>query len=1468
MSIFDKFDNQGMNDQDAFEELCCQLFETWGHRHEHYGETWKNLNIRGAGGDGGIEAYWHDTVNDDWVGLQAKWFPNSLKPGQYAEIARSIESAKAMRPTMERYIVCIPHNLTSMRRVGGEKTTRGEEGKWNEFVEKTRVDYPDLRIELWDESEISNQLQWGENEGRYRFWFDHSLLNPETIEVSLNETIESLRNRYIPELTDDGGMSEFLDSFFGTQDTRRALVKEVDGYIGLCEQISARIASLIEVDNETARQLRGKADECARALQGFSQWLSDLRRSLAIEPTDFLDIKPFEVDYAAIEDFSTAVYAAKKGYRLTGHLDELDKLLDRFREAPTSWQIAHEARCTLSEAHCFIEGDQGTGKTYGLASKAREYQHDRRHLPVLVLASSVKDGDDWWSVVARAVGVGSDWNEASLWQALSSATALHDVTDGDLNVRSKVAILVDGLDERPPSSFWEAMIRKGDAISRKYPRVRFAYTSRPSGINFKDHNLVACSYYLSDDGDVPVYELFERYITHYNVDLDGNEHLRWLLKTPMELQMFCVAYQNRKVAPDVSACLTKLVEAEINRLEEEFASRNHRRDGSGACPVRKALLGLARAFLGRDHDELAENDLKDVLSDIGLDNHACAQMTELLVSYGILTMHRTKGRGSFDPYERTYAVGARHLWDYFMAVLMLEDGSGPNEKLLRSCPDALEMLSILLVENEGMLPLDCKDLVTAVGDRDACRLTLFALSNSRTETVAPFRGWALEEMRSGAEGLSKIVNGVVIQVAEVENHPLGPTLLDEYLRTFGSPAERDAVWSLPSSLRVRGIDYQTALYRERDILRRMPRLHPHETSTQMPLVLAWALSSVSNLKRRHCRSELVKWGLSNPAEFAKLFGRFCTIDDPQIREDMFAIAEEVVCQGAAGAAAEAEIGRDVLSSVFSEPDKPDNRDAAVRFYGRITVERCLSDGLLSESTICRPPYTVTPDSVLPIFPDASKATASNGYWPIHYDLARYVLVDRLAMSFGIQHLGPYKQSDSTAADSVICESAAAAGIEPPAFDGWVIAAAYQYLMDHGYDSEAFEADASADGAHPIGADRAIRSCFYAADHGERSMVMTVAEKYVWCALQEICGYMADRVPIQDQFRCEGQPGSVNRDGLVTDYGMLLSFDSPLLETTVLGLRKDRGDSEPLFPGPFSCDGSTMLESEVDLRNWIGSASVDAATALLDYRPDTGLSISGDAMPIALFANDWGVCGKESRVWLYAGTMDDRKIDELEHAGTACLDGYDHASSFQVGYSSPASYLSPVEVLSSPWMKECDEPSGIDMVADAHVAAKPLSGECVASLIDVGDYYYDFPSGLARTLCGIARTDGCRYYDSEGHVRFEYVDFGTPYRHEYKALLADRDMLLNKLRDSGKTLVWYATVQRDGTNLARERIPGLDDRAERSWLIWQVDDGTYASVPVSELEKNERQPLSKDSLRHILHDYGAEADSADSDEPDA
>ena len=60
----------------AFESLCDQLFERWCRR--EYNTKILCINIvNGAGGDGGVEAYMK-LQTGEYIGLQAKWFPDSI----------------------------------------------------------------------------------------------------------------------------------------------------------------------------------------------------------------------------------------------------------------------------------------------------------------------------------------------------------------------------------------------------------------------------------------------------------------------------------------------------------------------------------------------------------------------------------------------------------------------------------------------------------------------------------------------------------------------------------------------------------------------------------------------------------------------------------------------------------------------------------------------------------------------------------------------------------------------------------------------------------------------------------------------------------------------------------------------------------------------------------------------------------------------------------------------------------------------------------------------------------------------------------------------------------------------------------------------------------------------------------------------------------------------------------------------
>lgn len=1453
MSIFDKFNNQNLSEEEAFEELCCQLFETWGKHTMGFDANWTYRNIRGSGGDGGIEAYWHNATVNTFIGVQAKWFRKSITPSQYSQIRRSIDTAMSLRPRLAKYIVCIPHNLTSLRSGKRGSISRGEEDAWKEFSRSVAQTYPDLELILWDEHHIGNLLQNPANEGRWRFWFKKTSLNSDTVHLALQKAIEGLKDRYIPEITDDGNMTTFLDNFFGTIESRKLRIGEIDTCLNVCHALTYTIDSFVKVNNELRDQLKESAIKCHGAISAYADSLIAWQHILTVEPWSLIEIDSIAVDYGAIESFEVDVQDLKQEHKLTRHVNELIKLLTKFKEMPSGYEIGAAMCDAFSCSHCLVIGEQGTGKTCGFASEALRFLNEGGHLPILIRASEINDQDGWKEIISNALGI-SDWNETDLWQALSSSAAIRDTHEGNIIVRAKVAIFVDGLDERQSASRWSTLIGQGDAITREYPRIKFAYSSRPHGIERSYLNDAReCTYRVDDEGDVPAWKLFDRYIERYSIDLVGKTRYKWMLRTPMELRMFCTAYSERRIDKNVSTCLTELVNAEVNRLEEEYAARLGKTSGMHEMPVRSTLVSLATAFL-LDDSQRDRAAICDIVEKADVQCKDVGNMLDFLERYGILATIQRPGATSVSPPVITYQPGSRHLWDYFMAIVLIETEDIAAANAIARHGDAAYMYAILLIERRGILPLKSNGLVNALGIDRTRQLTLDALADAEKNTAGKFRQWTLTEMSKSREALFEIVNRIIIPAANEQEHPLGPLLLDEYMRSFQTPIKRDMIWSTPKETHE---GYGLSMYYERNAVKHLPRLHDNDAWSQTPLLLTWCLATVSNPKRRHCRSELVRWAMRNPEEYIELFDQFNNCNDPQIREDIFAIAGEVICQGRTDGATKSRFAKITLDSIFSSPDKPGNRDAALRHYGRMLIEKCCSDGTIDSNILekCRPPYSVDVETgALPICAAATDASRMTGFETISYDLARYALVEKLESTFGIPRFQVSSDRNADDVQRLIKESAAAVDAKPPAFEGWVIAAAYQYLIDHGYEPDVFIGPVGERGYRLGGIDRRISGSFGNADHGSKSTVMTVAEKYVWCARNEICGFMADRIPV---FASSWQNGT-NQETyeFANDYSTLLSYQSPLFEATVNELLAERGGITPLFPAAFSCNDGDAICSEQDLNDWINSGSADVLISLLNHVPNVDISLEGNVIPIALYASDWSVCGKQSRGWAYCGATDPSALASFCESGRAAIEGYEHASDFVTSIDVAATYISPVEYMSAPWVNEYDENHGRDKIADVYVAATPLSGSGVDSLTEIGDYWYRFPSKLAMDLCRATSTDGAHYFDSNGEVVFQDVDFGEPYRQQYQALLADRDKLFEALRARDLCPIWYATLQRSSNGLADERLPQIE-QSELSWLIWIDANEKYHSCRISDEHQSPVHAYEPpDLIKELLGNYAA------------
>jgi|GEM_PF-1295966 hypothetical protein len=1432
MSIFDNFENHSLANSEAFEELCCQLFEAWGHGQKTVSRSWTYRKIRGNGGDGGIEAYWHDGEHDTFIGLQAKWFRTTLTSTQYRQLEKSIRTAVDLRPNLTRYIICLPHNLTSLKRAKRGSQSTGEESEWNDFTTRIKEEYPDLTIELWDESKIFSLLTEPDNSGYFKFWFEKSIITHDTFSFALQNALTSLHKRYQPELARIGGISEFLDSYFGDTKSYQILIAGMRDSLDAYRQLHLLIQSLTKTNAPQSTELRDSIQNCTYTANAC---ITTLEKWISIASTEGDNPAKIDPPMANLDCFGDLKLALIKTlndtnrHRIDTHAREIISTLELIQRLTPIHRFYEQMRTSFSDLHACVIGPQGTGKTFGFANKARCYGESKTHLPIFIPATAFSKDDTWLDVIRRTLGLSSEWDACQLWQALSCAAAINDKETEDQYLRTKVAIFVDGLDENPPTEQWCQRINEAHTITRKYPRVRFAYSSRP---NFEESSHTVDSllskHNVAPEGDVRVSDIFDRYTDFFGIHLNDRDHYKRLIRTPMELSMFCIAYENRNVPDCVTTSLTSLATAEIKRLEVEFKNRLNPNAERRPNYIHNALYTLAVAFL-KENSQFNRKDIGSKLENASIPKDLHGLILDFLEDYGILYTREHRCSSPVAPPTNTYQLGSRHLWDYYTAVVLFNEADIAFRDLQATQPDAIEMYGILLIEQEQTLPVDSREIVNAIGEHNAYRLTLTSLATASSSLSAKFKEWMFKEMRRDRDRFTSIVNEIIVPVSSVPSHPLGTLCLHEFLLTFESPIERDKFWS--SSQNLFFADWR-ATNQNLEAFEKLPCLQQDDTWKGMPLLATWGLASLNNHWRRHFRSELIRWSIENPNEFANLFEEFYECNDPQIREDIYALAQEVVCNGKTDSYVKTKIGRLVLNSVFSEPDREGNRNASIRYHGRILIEHCHREGILEDSSLlhAKPPYALdTSANDLPLNSEALSATRMTGYGPITYDLARYVLVDDLRSAFNVQEFrsrNPVGQEENEKCR--IRQPQDRTGIASFSFEGWVISAAYQYLLNHGY-----VAGTAAMSMHED-LDLAILRDFIPADHGQKSEVMTIAEKYTWCARNEICGYLADRIPSAEH-KWMRSPYRRSDDGLSVDYGFLLNFDSPLFESSISLIDRKSTSARISFPAGFSCGDDSSIAEKQELEEWIQSFSSELAKSLLLFNPCNLEKSLGTQLPIAIYASDWSFAGKRLRAWARAGIIQRDALDNVNGTTRISVKGYENASEFIVGIEIPphVSYSSPVEFISEPWRKEYTTEDGVIRIADVCIEAAPLTGYGVYRTIDAGEYWYDFPSFLARDHCAITQTDGQDYCTADGGVRFQTISLGTPYRREYHSLLADKNSLSKMLQSTETTLVWYITVEKSATILAHERIDGLPGNNTRSWLIWIDASEALASCSISD-----------------------------------
>jgi len=174
--------------------------------------------LRGAGGDGGVEALF--TASDSAVfGMQAKYF-FQLGSSELSQMKGSLAAARQNYPRLREYSIYLPFDPTG--RVAGGKRGKSETERfkdWKMDVEsKAELAGSPLTIHLIYRFEVERQLLASDpNGGWRRYWFGTPTLTKETIRSCLNQATAFAGPRYTATLDVITPAHETLDVFGGTK---------------------------------------------------------------------------------------------------------------------------------------------------------------------------------------------------------------------------------------------------------------------------------------------------------------------------------------------------------------------------------------------------------------------------------------------------------------------------------------------------------------------------------------------------------------------------------------------------------------------------------------------------------------------------------------------------------------------------------------------------------------------------------------------------------------------------------------------------------------------------------------------------------------------------------------------------------------------------------------------------------------------------------------------------------------------------------------------------------------------------------------------------------------------------------------------------------------------------------------------------------------------------------------------------
>ena len=447
----------------SFEEFCCQLFR----RAPEVPAKSRFRRIRGAGGDGGVEATWTFPDEKDW-GVQAK-FVEKLAANEKAQLSESVRQAAANYPALELYTICLPFTLTAKKGAKAGKPKSGQHETLSSWIAEWEAELAGqgrtVEFELWDESELLGRRAAADPTGGLaHYWFNAEALSDAWFEQRWKEARAQAGPRYSPQLRVETPLDDALQAFGRSE----IWIKKIGS---LRDRFSDKLEWWRRTTNEGDRftPLPETLVEAAKALLAAAEPLeNDL--DLAAENPDALTSTLFQnavrrstAKAAALEPILRDALLKEHGpnadtpgfrqfraeYQVDFPMAPLDYLRELLRVLREVEPVAFQPEGQLPVASAMlVRGEAGIGKTHGIVDTAAKRGKSGLR-SVVFFGEDIVGSDPWTSIIAK-LGFGAALGRDAMLVALDAA--------GEAN-GFPLIIFIDALNEtQPDRRRWQAWL--------------------------------------------------------------------------------------------------------------------------------------------------------------------------------------------------------------------------------------------------------------------------------------------------------------------------------------------------------------------------------------------------------------------------------------------------------------------------------------------------------------------------------------------------------------------------------------------------------------------------------------------------------------------------------------------------------------------------------------------------------------------------------------------------------------------------------------------------------------------------------------------------------------------------------------------------------------------------------------------------------------------------------------------------